>query len=380
MTERPGARPLLLQSSPFLRQGVTTPRIMVDVLVALVPVLAVAVWVFGVSAVLVIAAATAGAAGTEWLLPPADPAAPGRRARRGASLRNGSAVLTGVLLGLTLPPGLPLWMAALGGFVAIALGKLIWGGLGQNLFNPALVGRAFLQASFPIAITTWAVPAGPLALRATNFAPPFLHPAADAITTATPLNLMKFEHLATELPRLFLGTTAGSLGETSALAILLGLAWLLLRRACDWRIPAAVLGTVAAFSGALWMLAPERFATPAFMLLSGGLLFGTVFMATDPVTSPLAPRGAWLFGLGIGVLVVLIRTWGGLPEGVMYAILLMNAATPLIDRAVQPRPFGHGRVFGHHPRLTPTLSPPSRGGEGAPARTQSQRAKDEVPS
>lgn len=331
-----GGRSLLLQTSPFLRQGVTTPAIMGDVLIALLPVLAISVWVFGLSAVVVIAAATAGAAGMEWLVPPAG-------TRRGETLRNGSAILTGVLLGLTLPPGIPLWMAALGGVVAIALGKLIWGGLGQNLFNPALVGRAFLQASFPIAITTWAVPAGPLALRATNFAPPFLHPAADAVTTATPLNLMKFEHQATELPRLFVGSVAGSLGETSALAILLGLGWLLLRRACDWRIPASILATVAAFSGVLWAVAPERFPTPAFMLLSGGLLFGTVFMATDPVTSPLAPRGAWLFGGGIGVLVVLIRVWGGLPEGVMYAILLMNAVVPLLDRATQPRPFGHGR-------------------------------------
>lgn len=333
-------RSLIVQSSPFLRQGVTTPRIMVDVLVALVPVVAAAVWVFGLSAVLVLTAATAGAVGMEWLVPP-----PGTR--RGESLKNGSAVLTGVLLGLVLPPGIPLWMAALGGVAAIALGKAIWGGLGQNLFNPALVGRAFLQAAFPIAITTWAAPAGPLALRATNFAPPFLQPAAgavaDAVTTATPLNLMKFEHRATELSGLFLGDVAGSLGETSALAILLGLAWLLLRRACDWRIPVSVLATVAAFSGALWAVAPERYPTPAFMLLSGGLLFGAVYMATDPVTSPLAPRGAWLFGLGIGVVVVLIRVWGGLPEGVMYAILLMNAATPLIERVTQPRAFGHGR-------------------------------------
>jgi electron transport complex protein RnfD len=369
---------------------------MVDVLLALVPVVAASVWVFGLSAVLVLAAATAGAAGTEWLLDPAvrsggrrgeslsTPARkdghaprvsrrrPGKARDRGIAgtmsqgaqrsqggwigarmqpyfragvLTNGSAVLTGVLLGLTLPPGLPLWMAALGGVVAIALGKLIWGGLGHNLFNPALVGRAFLQAAFPIAITTWAAPAGPLALRASNLAPPFLRPAAvDAVTAATPLNLMKFEHQATELPDLFLGNVAGSLGETSALAILLGLAWLLARRACDWRVPASLLATVAALSGLIWAVAPERFPTPGFMLLSGGLLFGAVFMATDPVTSPTTPRGAWLFGAGIGGLVVLIRLWGGLPEGVMYAILLMNAAAPLIERVTQPRAFGRGRA------------------------------------
>ena len=341
MSDGGADRGLLVTTSPFLRQGVTTPRIMVDVLLALVPVVAASVWAFGLSAVLVLAAATAGAAGTEWLLDPAVRSG----GRRGDSLRNGSAVLTGVLLGLTLPPGLPLWMAALGGVVAIALGKLIWGGLGHNLFNPALVGRAFLQAAFPIAITTWAAPAGPLALRASNLAPPFLRPAAvDAVTTATPLNLMKFEHQATELPDLFLGNVAGSLGETSALAILLGLAWLLARRACDWRVPASLVATVAALSGLIWTVAPERFPTPGFMLLSGGLLFGAVFMATDPVTSPTTPRGAWLFGAGIGGLVVLIRLWGGLPEGVMYAILLMNAAAPLIERVTQPRAFGRGRA------------------------------------
>jgi electron transport complex protein RnfD len=143
---------------------------------------------------------------------------------------------------------------------------------------------------------------------------------------------------------LLLGNVAGSLGETSALAILLGLAWLLARRACDWRVPASLLATVAALSGLIWAVAPERFPTPGFMLLSGGLLFGAVFMATDPVTSPTTPRGAWLFGAGIGGLVVLIRLWGGLPEGVMYAILLMNAAAPLIERVTQPRAFGRGRV------------------------------------
>ncbi len=339
-----GGGPLLLvQSSPFLRQGVTTPGLMGDVLIALAPVLAISVWVFGLSAILVVVAATAGAMGTEWLF---------TRGRPAASLGDGSAALTGVLLGLTLPPGIALWMAALGGFVAIALGKLIWGGLGHNLFNPALVGRAFLQAAFPIAITTWAVPAGPLALRATNFAAPFTHSAADAVTTATPLNLMKFQHQATGIATLFGGQVAGSLGETSAAAILLGLAWLLARRACDWRIPTAILATVGVFAGVLHLVSPERFAGASFMLLSGGLLFGAVYMATDPVTSPLAPRGAWIFGAGIGVLVVLIRVWGGLPEGVMYAILLMNAASPLIDRLTQPRPFGHGR-------------PAARGAEGA---------------
>jgi len=325
---------LLVQPAPFLRPTVSTPRIMLDVLVALLPSIGVAVWLFGLSALLVLAAATAGCVATEWLL---------ARGARGASLGDWTAVLTGVLLGLTLPPSFPLWMAALGGFVAIALGKLAWGGLGQNLFNPALVGRAFLQAAFPIAITTWVPPAGPLALYRGNFAWPFFAAPADAVTAATPLGRMKFLGEETPLGALLLGDVGGSLGETSALAALVGLAWLLLRRACDWRIPAAVLLAAGALAEAVHRLAPGRHPDALFTLLSGSLLFGTVFMATDPVTSPLAPRGAWIFGAGVGVLVVLIRFWGGLPEGVMYAILLMNAASPLIDRAIQPRAFGYGR-------------------------------------
>jgi electron transport complex protein RnfD len=235
-------------------------------------------------------------------------------------------------------------MAFLGGVAGIGLGKLIWGGLGDNLFNPALVGRAFLQAAFPVAITTWAPPGDLFSVRATNLAAPLMHSSADAVTAATPLGLMKFEQKATALGPLFSGQIPGSLGETSAAAILLGLAWLIARRACDWRIPASILATVAVFSSVLWAVSPEEYPSPLFMLLSGGLLFGTAFMATDPVTSPLAPRGAWIFGAGVGALVVLIRIWGGLPEGVMYAILLMNAATPLIERVTQQRAFGHGRA------------------------------------
>jgi electron transport complex protein RnfD len=330
--------PLVVQPSPFLRRGVTTPQLMGDVLLALLPVVGAAAWAFGASALLVTAAAAAGALGTEWLTTGERP--------RSRALGDGSAALTGAILGLTLPPAVPLWMAVLGGAVGIGLGKAVWGGLGHNLFNPALVGRAFLQAAFPTAITTWSPPRpGLFHLEAGNFALPFLKapaapPLADAVTTATPLNLMKFAHQGTPLADLWRGDVAGSLGETSAAAILVAGVWLVARRACDWRVPVAVLGSVAALSGALWALAPARYPSPLFMLLSGGLLFGAVFMATDPVTSPLAPRGAWIFGAGIGVLVVLIRIWGGLPEGVMYAILLMNAATPLIERATQPRPFG----------------------------------------
>ncbi|MCC6782171.1 MAG: RnfABCDGE type electron transport complex subunit D [Planctomycetes bacterium] len=327
---------LLLQAAPFLHGTLTTPKLMREVVLATVPVIAAAAWFFGITALLVVAATTAGAVATErWL----------GRGARGASLRDNSALLTGILLALTLPPSIPLWMAFLGGAFGIAAGKLAFGGLGHNLFNPALVGRAFLQAAFPTALTTWIPPGGGFfALHASTFAWPMMRAPVDGITGPTPLSRLEFEHVATEFAPLLIGDVAGSLGETSAVVLLLCGLWLGLRRAFDWRIPVAVLGSVLVCSTALWAIDPARYATPWFTLASGGLLFGTVFMATDPVSSPVTPRGAWSFGVGIGVLVVLIRTWGGLQEGVMYAILLMNAATPLIERVAQPRAFGRRKT------------------------------------
>ena len=326
---------LLVQTAPFLREGVTTPRLMLDVILAACAVLAVSVWYFGISALLVTATATLGTIGTEWVVSKTQP--------RSRTLKDGSAILTGILLGLTLPPGFPLWMAFLGGIIAISLGKVIWGGLGHNLFNPALVGRAFLQAAFPTAITTWSPPTGLASIHASNFAVPFFQAPPDVVTTATPLNFMKFAHQFAPAMDLFRGNVAGSLGETSAAVILLAGVVLVVRRTFDWRIPASILLTVGVFSGIMHLVNPERYPSALFMLFSGGLMFGAVFMATDPVTSPIAPRGAWLFGMGIGVLVVLIRLWGGLPEGVMYAILIMNAVSPLIERSTQSRAFGYGR-------------------------------------
>lgn len=319
---------LVVHPAPFLHPQVTTPRIMGDVLIALAPAFAAGLWFFGLSALLVVLAATAACVATEWALV-------GR-----AQLGDLSAVVTGILVGLILPPSLPLWMAALCGFVAIALGKVAWGGLGNNLFNPALVGRAFLQAAFPIALTTWVPPQGLLALYSGNLALPFLHGPADAVTAATPLGQMKFLALPTPLADLFWGNISGSIGETSAAAILLGGVYLLFRRAFDWRLPAGMLGAAAVLAEIIHQVHPEKYPGALFTLLSGGLLLGAVFMASDPVTSPVSPLGAWIFAAGAGVLVVLIRFWGGLPEGVMYAILLMNSASPLIDRALQPRRFG----------------------------------------
>ncbi len=334
---------LLLQSAPLLRQGMTTPSAMRDVWIALLPATMAALWYFGLSALLVLLASIAGAVLTEWLFTD--------KAQRSITLRDNTAALTGLLLGLTLPPGLPLWMAFLGGVVSIGIGKLIWGGLGTNMFNPALVGRAFLLATFPTAMTTWAVQQGPaefFAIHASNLAAPFMqatltNPDTDAISAATPLNLMKFQSEGTALTDLFIGNTSGSIGETSALLLLLGGIYLFLRRDLDWRIPVSILLTSAAFSGILFMVDGDKYPAPLFTLFSGGMLLGAIYMATDPVTSPITPRGAWLFGIGVGLLVVLIRVFGGFPEGMMFALLLRNAATPLIDRYTQPRVFGRSR-------------------------------------
>jgi electron transport complex protein RnfD len=293
----------------------------------------------------VLVASIAGAIAAEWLFRPL-----GARSRQAGprhagdnSLLDGSGLLTGLLLGLTLPPGLPLWMAFLGGFIGICLGKVIWGGLGHNLFNPALLGRAFLLATFPIAMTTWNAPvddAGFFSVYSSNLALPFMQASVDGTTAATPLGLMKFQQEATPLMQLVYGNVGGSLGETSGLLLLLGGIYLFIRRDLDWRIPVSILLTAVVFSAVLGLFDAERFPTPLFSVFSGGLLLGAIYMATDPVTSPVTPKGAWIFGIGIGVLVILIRVFGGLPEGVMYAILLMNAATPLIDRYTQPRVFG----------------------------------------
>lgn len=304
-----------------------------EVVLTLVPVFGAAFYYFGLSAVLVTLAAVTGSLVTEYWLDP----------RRMEALKDGSALITGLLLALCLPPGFPLWMAFLGGVVSIGLGKAIWGGLGHNVFNPALVGRAFLQSAFPSAITTWEPPDGRYtAVRGTNLAMPLWQgEPVDAVATATPLAKMKFDHEPTHLLDLLIGRTGGSLGETCALILILAGIYLIARRIINWRIPVAILLAVVIPTLVIYLIDPQKYPSPAFMVLAGGLLLGAVYMATDYVSSPLSSKGLWIYGIGIGVLVVLIRVWGGLPEGVMYAILLMNAATPLINRYTRNRVYGH---------------------------------------
>ncbi|MCB0586289.1 MAG: RnfABCDGE type electron transport complex subunit D, partial [Phaeodactylibacter sp.] len=278
---------ITISTSPFLHDRVTTPKIMWELTYTLIPILMAAVYYFGLSALLVSFSCIAGCLVTEYYL--------GKRGPLGNPLRDGSAVVTGLLLALTLPPGFPLWMAFVGGVVAIGMGKVIWGGLGQNVFNPALVGRAFLQAAFPTAITTWEPPDGRYwGVRGTNLAMPFYQgEPVDALSTATPLSEMKFSHEPTALADLLLGNISGSLGETCALLLLLAGLYLAFRRIINWRIPVAILATVALFSSIVYLLAPDRYPSPGFMVLAGGLLLGTVYMATDPVSSPLTPKGIW---------------------------------------------------------------------------------------
>ncbi|MDH5381702.1 MAG: RnfABCDGE type electron transport complex subunit D [Cyclobacteriaceae bacterium] len=322
-------RKLHLATSPHLKDEEQTAHIMRELIYTLLPVLAIAVYYFGFAALWVVMSSVLGALLPEWIW-------------KREGLKDGSAILTGLLLGLTLPPGIALWIAFLGGFVSIVVGKLVWGGLGQNVFNPALVGRAFLQSAFPIAITTWNNPGGWTSLYyPSNLAMPFMQSAhADGLTGATPLSIMKFEGQSSDIMHLFLGSTRGSIGETCGIVLVLIGAYLLYKKLINWRIPLSILLTVLVGSSLFYWMG-TGFANPLFTLFSGGLMLGTVFMATDPVTSPLAPRGIWIYGIGIGVLVLLIRYFGGLPEGVMYAILLMNAFTPMINRFVKIRTYGH---------------------------------------
>ena len=325
-------------SSPHINSGASVDSIMRHVVFALLPIVAYSVYAFGLSALLSVTVATVTCVLSEhWLNKCSGNVTP---------IADWSAVITGILYALTLPLGLPLWMVAVGGFVAIALGKYLFGGLGANVFNPALVGRAFLQAAFPGAMTTW-LPAFGAArftqLPSSVLAVPFASPHYDGVSSATPLALAKFEARATDWTDLALGLTSGSLGETCSVIILVSAAYLAARNLMNWRIPAGILAAVVLWSALAQALAPSVYPSPLFMLFSGGLMLGALFMATDMVASPITHTGCFLYGLVIGTLVVVIRFWGGMPEGVMYAILLGNAVSPHIDRFLHPRVFGSRR-------------------------------------
>ncbi len=330
---------LHISTSPHLVKGTSTVDIMRNVVYALLPVAAYAIFAFGINALLVLTAAVASCVITEHVLC--------KWSGKETTISDWSAVITGLLFGLTLPPSFPLWMVVLGGMVSIALGKFVFGGLGYNVFNPALVGRAFLQAAFPVAITTWTEPFAISRFSTVGsslMALPFMEPVFDAMSGATPLSAWKFDKVAVETQDLALGLVSGSTGETSAIVILLAGLYLIGRKMMNWRIPVAILATVFTLSFVLNFLNPESYPTPLFMLFSGGLMLGAVFMATDMVGSPITSLGVVIYGTVIGLLVVVIRIWGGLPEGVMYAILIGNAIAPQIDRVIQHRVYGTKKI------------------------------------
>lgn len=298
-----------VSANPYIKDKNTVNKIMWMVVFALLPAAFVGVYFFKARAALVIGITVISAVVTEFIIQ--------KLMKKRITINDGSAVLTGLLLALVLSPLVPWWIAMLGGVFAIAIGKMVFGGLGHNIFNPALVGRAFLVASWPALMTKWLL--------------------IDGTTGATPLGLLKYTGVKTGYNSLFLGSIGGCIGETSAIALLIGGGFLLYKKIIDWRIPTAYIGTVFVFA----LLFRQD---PIFHILSGGLLIGAFFMATDYVTSPITQKGKLWFGFGCGFLTIILRLFSGYPEGVMFSILLMNAASPLIERFTKTKPFGFKKV------------------------------------
>jgi len=323
---------LTVSPSPHIHQEQTISRIMYDVILAMLPAFAFSVYVFGLGALMVTLIAVLSAVLFEFLIAK-------YLLKREPDILDGSAVVTGMLLAFNVPSNLPWWLVVIGSFVAIGIGKMSFGGLGNNPFNPALVGRVFLLVSFPVQMTTWPVP---FESRMT---------LTDVTTGATPLGFIKdglkngesLANLMQDVPRhidFLLGTQPGSLGEISGLLLILGFLFLLIRKVITWHIPVIIIGTMFVFSGMLWYINPERFLDPTFQILTGGALLGAIFMATDYVTSPMTVRGVVIYSAGIGIITILIRVFGAYPEGISFAILIMNAFVPLLNKYFKPSRFG----------------------------------------
>lgn len=321
---------LTVSLSPHVHSGDSVSKNMYGVLIALVPALLCSFVYFGIGAILVTLVSVASCVFFEWAINKY------MLKRSDTSVLDGSAILTGVLLAFNLPSNLPLWIVMVGALFAIGVVKMTFGGLGCNLFNPALAGRAFLLISFPVQMTTWPKP-----LQG------FFN--VDAETAATPLALMKqaikdgntdaIEKIPNSLLDMFTGQTGGSMGEVCEIALLLGLFYMLYKKIITWHIPVSILATVFIFAGALHLAKPE-YPSPFMDLVSGGLMLGAIFMATDYVTSPMSKKGQLVYGVAIGFLTVVIRTWGAYPEGMSFAILIMNAFVPLINNYFKPKRFG----------------------------------------
>jgi electron transport complex protein RnfD len=303
----------VMSSSPHVRASETTARIMRDVMIALLPATAFGVYIFGLNALMVVLLSVAAAIATEAVIQ--------KLMHKKVTVSDGSAAVTGLLLALNLPPAVPLWIPILGSVFAIAIVKQCFGGLGHNFINPALAARAFLLVSWPTIMTTWTIP------------------GADAVTSATPLGALKMGEALSSYQDMFIGNIGGCIGETSAIALIIGGLYLIARRVIDPRIPVVYIGTVALFT---WVAGPAGLFTgdALYHMLGGGLMLGAFFMATDYTTSPMSGTAKVVFAAGCGVLTSVIRLWGGYPEGVSYSILIMNLVVPLLDKAFVPKRFG----------------------------------------
>lgn len=311
---------LIVSPSPHIHSGDTIEKNMYGVLIALIPAFLVAVYVFRLDALIITALSVLFCVGFEYLIAK-------YLLKRTPTITDGSAIITGVLLAFNVPSNLPIWILALGALFTMGVVKMAFGGLGNNIFNPAIAGRIFLLISFPAQMTTWPTPV--------------VGAATDAVTSATVLyNLTEAPEALPTLTQMFLGLEGGSIGEMSAIALLLGLAYLLWKRIITWHIPISIIVTVALFTGALYLVNPIPVYNPLIHLFSGGLMLGAIFMATDYVTSPMTKSGMLIYGVSIGFITVAIRLWGAYPEGMSFAILLMNAFTPLINNYTTPKRFG----------------------------------------
>ena len=319
---------LILSSSPHVHCGESIAATMHTVILTLLPASLVGVYYFGLPALGVLVLAIVSCMAVE--------AAAQKALNKKVTIYDGSAALTGILLAMNLPPSAPWWLVVLGSVIAIGMGKHVYGGLGYNPFNPALVARVVLLISFPVQMTTWTKPQP-------------ITSGVDAVTEATPLGLIKEGIMKdgnidiinnVSSGAFFLGNGSGSLGEVSAIALSLGAAWLLYKGYITWHIPVSFIGTSAVFAGIFWLIDPTRYADPLFHIVTGGMILGAFFMATDYVTSPMTGKGMLIFGAGCGLITMIIRLWGGYPEGVSFAILLMNSVTPLIDKYTIPKRFG----------------------------------------
>ena len=319
---------LIVSLSPHAHGNDSVERNMYGVIIALLPALLASFYFFGIGSAIVCATSVVACVLFEWAI------AKFLLKTTRCTVCDGSAALTGLLLGMNLPSNLPIWIIIIGALVAIGVGKMTFGGLGQNPFNPALVGRCFLLVSFPTAMTSWPVPGQ-------------LTAYTDATTAATPLSVMqraiKGEDVLDQLPSsidLLVGNNGGTVGEVCAIALLIGFAYMLWKKIITWHIPVSILLTVFVIAGALHLCDSETYASPPHVILSGGLMLGAIFMPTDYVTSQMCPKGQLIYGISIGALTVIIRNWGAYPEGMSFAILIMNAFTPLINMYVKPKRFG----------------------------------------